>query len=92
MSFDIPRLHLSDNSPEARVMEDIVTRDHVCPSEAILSVLRGLATDQATQTEESKKGGELLFGLFSDEPELMRRIAAGAPAARDGEIVKNLDA
>ena len=43
MSFDIPPLHIPDNSPEARAIQAIISRDRVTPEEAVRSVLRGAA-------------------------------------------------
>ena len=40
MSYDIPQLHIPDNSPEAQVIETVVNRDQVTPKEAVLRILR----------------------------------------------------
>jgi hypothetical protein len=89
MSFGIQKLHIADNSPEGQVIAAIVSRDDVSPSEAVLTALRGLAAHEPFQTsKDSKKPGELLFGIFADEPEVMRQIATNLRAARDREIEK----
>jgi len=94
MSFDIP-LHIETNTPEARLIEAIVIRDHVSPEEAVRRALRGVAIEPVSDranSEIGKKPGELLFGLYADEPELMERIAEDSRTARDGEIVKGYSA
>ena len=48
MSFDILNLHLADNSPEAGVIEGIVSREHVSPEEAVRRALRGVASTTRT--------------------------------------------
>jgi hypothetical protein len=95
MSFDIP-LHIENNTPEAQVIEAIIRHDHVSPEEAVRRALRGMAIEDQSRSapsgEPSKKPGELLFGLYADEPELMQRIAEGSRRARDNEIVKDYSA
>lgn len=89
MTFDIPSLHIDSASPEGQVVEGIIRREHVTPEEAVLRALRGFANGPAASDE---KPGELLFGLFSDGPELMSRIAEEARGARDREAVKEFSA
>ena len=94
MSFDIP-LHIENNTPEARLIEAIVSRYHVSPEEAVRKALRGVAIEPLSDRangEVGKKPGELLFGLYADEPELMQRIAEDSRTARDSEIVKGYSA
>lgn len=95
MNFDIP-LHIENDTPEAQLIEAIIKRDRVSPEEAVRRALRGVAIDhQASAPRPSvatKKPGELLFGLYADEPELMQRIAEDSRKRRDGEIVKNYGA
>ena len=93
MSFDIPQIHLPDNSPEARAIEAIISRDHVTAEEVVRSAIRGLAADAlGSARAEDTKPGELLFGLFADEPDLMDQIARDARSARDQEIVRQYSA
>ncbi len=40
MSFDIPQLHIADNSPEAQMIRDVIARDHVTVEEAVLKIIR----------------------------------------------------
>ena len=83
---------IDSQSPEGNVMKSIVNSDHVSPEEAVRSVPRGTAGEQLaagpSKTDAEMKPGELLFGLFADEPELIQRIARDARDARDREIVK----
>jgi hypothetical protein len=44
MSFDL-HITLPDNSPEARLVQAIVSREHVSPEEAVRKVLRGSALE-----------------------------------------------
>ncbi len=90
MSFDIP-LHLQTNTPEARLIEAIVNRDQVSPAEAVRTALREYAADRQNAPNSSfpaKKPGELLFGLFSDTPELIHQISLESVASRNAERVK----
>jgi len=91
VSFDIPPMHIDDNTPEARIIEAIVSRDHVSPEEVVRRALRGMVMDRADTVSKngvtSKNPGELLFGLFADDPGLIRKIATDARSARDQETV-----
>ncbi|HEY3783548.1 MAG TPA: hypothetical protein VGL56_20895 [Fimbriimonadaceae bacterium] len=94
MSFDIQQLHIPDNSPEADLIGGIVAKNHVSPGEAVLAALGALAVlqnpDKYPLAPTRAKPGELLFGLFADEPLLIKRISDEALAARKGEIVKRV--
>lgn len=39
MSFDIPQFVIADNSPEAEVIEAIISRDHVSVEEVVRRAL-----------------------------------------------------
>ena len=68
MSFDIPKLHFPDHSPEAQVIEGIVTRDHVSPGEAVRRALRGLAKDTAVPRAQAKdRKGKRVAPLTDEE-------------------------
>lgn len=96
MSFIIPSFQVPDNSPEANVIADIMHRDQVSPQDAVKIMLRSAALETARNAEIAEnpepKPGELLFGLFSDDPELIDNIAKEARKARDREIVKDISA
>ena len=61
MSFDIPQLHISDNSPEAKAIEDVMRSEHLGPKEAVLSILR--KAQHATAERNFIKEGR---GMFKD--------------------------
>ena len=60
MAFDIPNLHIEQNSPEGQNLQAIIQRDHVSPEEAIRRALRHPAVAQKTPGQE-------LIGLFSSD-------------------------
>lgn len=76
MSFDIPPIHIADNSPEAKVMEAMINRDHVSPEEVVLRALRGMAL-QATPAGNAILAGR---GLFSSPEDVAALDAAVALA------------
>jgi hypothetical protein len=64
MSFDIPQIHIPDNSPEAQVLEAIISREHVSPEQVVLRALREMAGN--TPTPNSILAGRGLFGSPED--------------------------
>lgn len=91
MNFDIP-LHIETDTPEARAIEAVMKRDHVSAEEAVRRALRGVVIEgqKTSSTDQaSKKPGELLFGLYADEPDLMQRISEDSRKARNAEVVKH---
>jgi hypothetical protein len=40
MGFDIPHIHVPDNSPEAQAVEQVMHSQHVSAEDAVLSILR----------------------------------------------------
>ncbi|HEY3783245.1 MAG TPA: hypothetical protein VGL56_19370 [Fimbriimonadaceae bacterium] len=61
MSYDIPQIHIPDNSPEAKAIDFIVTHDHVTPEEAVRTILR-----RATKDLNPAQEGRGLFGSPED--------------------------
>ena len=61
MSFDIPLLHIPDNSPEARAVESVMLTQHVSAEEAVRSILRS-AQPAAMERNFIKEGK----GMFKD--------------------------
>lgn len=59
MSFDIPQLHIPDNSPEAQAVEHIMHTEHVGPAEAVRFILRNAADQRNT--------AQRMIGLFSSD-------------------------
>ena len=66
VSFDIPQIHIADNSPEARVIEAIMNRDHVSPEEVVRRALRGLALEQSTRPFNAILAGRGFFSSPED--------------------------
>jgi hypothetical protein len=58
MSFDIPELHIPDNSPEARAVEQVMKAQQIGPVEAVRSILR---------SAEKLNPAERMIGLFSSD-------------------------
>jgi hypothetical protein len=42
MSFDIPQMHIPDDSPEVRAIEAIISREHLSLEEVVRRALRGM--------------------------------------------------
>jgi hypothetical protein len=66
VSFDFP-IHIADNSPEAQVLEAIVTREHVSPEEVIRRAIRGLAIPPATAEAKTRKRKAKTVPPLSDD-------------------------
>ena len=60
MPFDIPNLHIEQNSREGQNLQAIIQRDHVSPEEAIRRALRNPAVALKTPGQE-------MIGLFSSD-------------------------
>lgn len=75
MSFDIPQIHIPDDSPEAQVMEAIISRDHVSPEDVVRRALRQMAIQ--TKSENAILAGR---GLFSSPEDVAALDAAVALA------------
>jgi len=67
MTLDI-LVHIDSQSPEGRIVGDIVTRDHVTPEEAVLRLLKQLA-DQRSPADQ-------IWGAFSSPEDAGRLYAA----------------
>ena len=61
MSFDIPQMHIPDNTHEAKVIEAVVKRDNVTADEAILRILRSVPT-AASQQHAPRRSYASFFG------------------------------
>ena len=84
MSFDIPPLHIPDNSLEARAIEAIISRDHVSPEEAVRRVLRDAGT--------KKNPAQKLIGLFSSDEDaaIMDDVMALNQESRKTHTTRNI--
>jgi hypothetical protein len=59
LAFDIPNLHIEQDSPEGQNLQAIILRDQVSPEEAIRSALRQVpATSPADQMWGAFAGAE----------------------------------
>jgi hypothetical protein len=72
MSFDIPHMHFSDDSIEARAVEQVMDEQHLGPVEAIRSILR-----RSVETDNPALSG---LGLFSSKEDAAALDAAVALA------------
>jgi len=61
MSFDIPSMHIPDNSPEAQAVERVMRAQHVSAEEAIRNILRN-AQSEPTERNFIKEGR----GMFKE--------------------------
>ena len=83
MSFDIPQIHIADNSVEAQVIEAIVNRDHITPEEVVRRALRGMATEEPTNAILAGRG------LFSSPEDVEALDAAVALAYEERRTPSN---
>jgi len=68
MSFDIPKMHIADNTPEARVLEAIISRDHISAEEAVRRAIRNLETSVVTpKATPRRRSAEPTASLSSAE-------------------------
>jgi hypothetical protein len=67
MSFDIPQMHIPDNSAEARNLEAIMVRDSVSPAEAVLTALRGMDVEHRRAQPRARKDKPMDGDLLTDE-------------------------
>ena len=87
MSFDIPNLHIPDNSPEAKVIEFIISRDTVTPEEAIRTALRQSSLVAETPAQE-------LLGAFSspeDRACLDEAMSIVKAQRKDYDVIRKLE-
>ena len=70
MSFDIPQMHIPDDSPEAHAVENVMQAERVGPREAVLSILR----NSLDKTNPALAG----LGLFSNPEDAAALDAAVA--------------
>ena len=59
MSFDIPQLHILDNSPEAQAVERVMQIEQVGAEEAARYILRNAA--------DKRNPAQRMIGLFSSD-------------------------
>jgi hypothetical protein len=74
MTYDI-RLHIDQNTPEGRVIEQVIQAQHLSPEEAVRNVLRQRA---------NKTPAEAMLGAFSSQEDaaLMDEVMELADARR----------
>jgi hypothetical protein len=63
MSFDIPQLHIADDSPEAQAVEHVMHAQHLTAEEAVRSILRSARPRQGTTERNFIREGR---GMFKD--------------------------
>jgi hypothetical protein len=56
MSFDIPQIHIPDNSPEALAVEHVMNAQHMTAEEAVRSILRSAKPAQERNFIKEGKG------------------------------------
>ena len=62
MSFEIPQMHIPDNSPEAEAVESVMLSEHIGVEDAVRLILRN-ATDKRTPAQR-------MIGLLSSPEDL----------------------
>jgi predicted HTH domain antitoxin len=70
MSFDIPAIHLPDNSAEARILETIIRREHVSVEEAVRLAIR---TGFIEPKNSVAKRREVKHEITDEDLELLRQ-------------------
>lgn len=83
MSFDIP-LQIQNDTPEAKLLEEIMASDHLSAGEAVLKVLR----DSAALKSLAQSG----IGMFGspEDVKLMDEVVAEAYEARKHYSTRDL--
>lgn len=80
MDFKINDLEIAEDSPEGRVIEEIMERDNVSAAEAIKSALRATANELPLNARRGPRpplrtdDAEAVIGLFKDRPDLVDSI------------------
>jgi hypothetical protein len=80
MDFKITDLEIPDDSPEGRMIEEIMARDSVSASEALRSALRATAALPPLNARIGSRpplrtdDAEAVIGLFQDRPDLVDSI------------------
>jgi hypothetical protein len=75
MSFDIPQIHIPDNSPEARAVEYVMSAQHVTAVEAVRSILRGAKPENIRPERNFIKEGRGMFKNPADAKILDEAVA-----------------
>ena len=83
MGFDIPNLHIPDNSGAARLIEAIMSEEQVSPAEAVYRALELLENSQANPPIRKRRGPkppvsaddpEAILGAYGKWPELVQNV------------------
>ena len=98
MSFDVPQMHLPDNSPEAQIMEAIISREHVTPEEVVRMALRRLTIPHrpAKRVAPNKGQAQSIAPLTEAEMQYLDQMFPALDALDDvtdeqwGRIDKNV--
>jgi len=67
MSFDIPPMHIADNSPEAKAIEAILAHENVSPEEVVRRALRSLVVPGSKTKPSHRKPQSKAVEPISDE-------------------------
>ena len=67
MSFDIPQMHIPDNSTEARILEAIIDRDHVTVEEAVRRALRAVEFKPEAPIKSAPKRNDQSVAPVTDQ-------------------------
>lgn len=83
MSFDIPKLHIPDNSPEAHAVEQVMQSQHVGPEEAVRHILR---------EADNRNPAQRMIGLFSNDEDaaLMDEVMSMVEVSRATETTRDI--
>lgn len=84
MHFDL-HITIADDSPEAHVVEAIISRDHVSAEEAIRRALRQLGAEERTPAEK-------MLGAFSSDEDsaVMDEAMKHVRALRETDRLRDL--
>jgi hypothetical protein len=83
MGFEIQKLHIPDNSPEAQVVEQVMQAEQVGPAEAVRHILRNAAG--------KRKPAQRMIGLFSSDEDaaLMDKVMELVAESRNTQTTRN---
>lgn len=78
MDYDIPQLHIPDNSPEAEMIERVMQAEQVDAAEAVLRIIRSANQKQAA----AKTTSDNIWGIAGEDADVLDDIVSEAMLER----------
>jgi len=77
MGFDIPQMHLPDNSHEAQVIEAVINRDQVSVEEAVRRALRSVEVKSDVPKKVRARRGAAASPVTNEELDAFKALYPG---------------